>query len=89
MEIYVGNVSFDSTEEQIRDLFDGFGSVEHVSMITDWDTGRCRGFCFVGMPNEGEARAAIEALNGTALQGRALTINQARPRRPRAYRRDR
>lgn len=87
MEIYVGNVSFASTEVDIRELFNEFGSVERISMPTDQETGRPRGFCFVVMPNDGEARAAIEALNSIELQGRSLTVNQARPREPRSNRR--
>ena len=88
MEIYVDNISFSSSEEEIRGLLDVFGTVESVSMPTDRETGRSRGFCFVGMPNGDEARAAIEALNGVEHLGRSLTINQARPRQPRTYRRD-
>ena len=88
MEIFVGNVSFASTEDDIRRLFDGFGVVERVNVVTDRETGGSRGFCFVGMPNDTEARHAIEALNGIELQGRTLTINQARPRQPRSNRRD-
>ena len=83
MEIYVGNIPFTSTEEEIRGLFDVFGAVERVSIVTDRETGRSRGFCFVGMTNENEARAAVEALNGVELRGRTLVINQARPRQPR------
>ena len=83
MEIFVGNLSFDSTEDDIRQLFNAFGTVERVNVITDRETGRSRGFGFVRMPNEDEARDAIEGLNGTELQGRTLTINQARPRQPR------
>ena len=87
MEIFVGNLSFDSTEDDIRQLFDPFGMVERVNVITDRETGRSRGFGFVRMPNEDEARDAIEGLDGTQLQGRTLTINQARPRQPRPDRR--
>ena len=83
MEIFVGNLSFDSTEDDIRQLFNAFGTVERVNVITDRETGRSRGFGFVRMPNEDEARDAIEGLNGTQLQGRTLAINQARPRQPR------
>ena len=64
MEIFVGNISFSSTEDDLRGLFSVFGTVEHVNIITDRETGRSRGFCFVTMPNEYEARDAIEALNG-------------------------
>ena len=86
MEIFVGNIPFDSTEDDIRGLFDLYGTVKCVSIVMDRDTGRSRGFCFVGMPNEKEARAAIEALSGIELRGRTLAVNQARPRRPRSDR---
>ena len=88
MEIYCGNLSFASTEDDLRQLFDAFGAVERVSIVTDRETGRSRGFGFVQMPNEDEARDAIEGLNGTQLQGRTLAINQARPRETRSGRRD-
>ena len=86
MEIFVGNISFASTEDDLWQLFEGFGTVERVNLILDRDTGRSRGFGFVGMPNGDEARAAIEALAGSELQGRALVVNQARPREPRPKR---
>jgi len=79
-EIYVGNVPFASTEDEIRGLFSVFGAVERVSIVTNRETGRPRGFCFVGMTKEDEARAAIDALNGVELRGRSLVINQARAR---------
>ena len=88
MEIFVGNISFSSTEDDFRRLFGVYGTVERVNIITDRDTGRSRGFCFVTMPNEGEARDAIEALNGIEAHGRTLAVNQARPREPRSNRRD-
>ena len=88
MEIFVGNLSYASTEDDLRQLFDAFGAVERVNIVTDRETGRSRGFGFVAMPNEDEARDAVEGLNGTQLQGRTLTINQARPREPRSGRRD-
>jgi cold-inducible RNA-binding protein len=78
--IYVGNLSFKTTEEQIQEVFSAYGQVERVSLITDRATGRPRGFGFVEMTDEGEARAAIEALNGTDLDGRALTVNEAKPK---------
>ena len=87
MEIFVGNISFSSTEDDIQGLFSVFGTVERVNIITDRETGRSRGFCFVTMPNEYEARDAIEALNGVEAHGRTLAINQARPRQPRSNRR--
>ena len=87
MEIFVANISFHSTEDDILGLFNEFGTVERVNIVTDRETGRSRGFGFVGMPNEDEAQAAIEALNGAKLQGRTLAINQARPREPQSSRR--
>lgn len=81
MEIYVGNLSFASSEDDIRRLFGMYGIVSRVGIVTDRETGRSRGFCFVDMPNDDEARAAVEALNGIGLQGRNLTVSQAHPRR--------
>lgn len=81
--IYVGNCSYDSTEEQLRDLFATYGEVERVSIIRDRETGRSRGFAFVEMPDSAAAQAAIEGLNGTELGGRALKVNEARPKRDR------
>lgn len=78
--IYIGNLSFETTEEQIRDLFAAYGAVERVNIITDRMTGRPRGFGFVEMSDASAAQAAIEALNGTELAGRALTVNEARPK---------
>jgi len=80
MNIYVGNLSFDSTEDQIRQAFEGFGEVTSVNIITDRDTGRPRGFGFVEMASEDAARAAIAGLNGTDLDGRSLNVNEARQR---------
>ena len=80
MNIYVGNLSFDSTEDQIRQAFEGFGEVTSVNIITDRDTGRPRGFGFVEMASEDSARAAIAGLNGTDLDGRTLNVNEARQR---------
>lgn len=82
-KIYVGNLSFDATEEQVSDLFAEYGEVESIAMITDRDTGRFRGFCFVEM-EESAANAAINALNETELDGRALRVNEARPREDRS-----
>jgi cold-inducible RNA-binding protein len=78
--IFVGNLSYQTTEEQIRDLFAEYGTVDRVNIITDRMTGRPRGFAFVEMPDSAAAKAAIEALNGAELEGRALTVNEARPR---------
>jgi len=83
MKIYVGNLSFQATEDEIRDLFSPHGEVEEVVIITDRDTGRSRGFGFVTMSEDGQAKAAIEAVNGTEHQERALTVNEARPRQDR------
>jgi RNA recognition motif-containing protein len=81
--IYVGNMSFDTTESEIRELFSAHGEVERVNIITDRDTGRPRGFCFVEMAEEEAGRAAIDALNNSEFGGRTLTVNEARPRAPR------
>ena len=83
--IYVGNLPFDSSEDQLRTLFEEFGAVDKVSIITDRDTGQPRGFAFVEMTDDDAANKAIEALNGTSLGGRNLNINEARPKaeRPR------
>ncbi|MBI3003639.1 MAG: RNA-binding protein [candidate division NC10 bacterium] len=82
--IYVGNLPFDATEEQLRTLFsEGGRQVESVDIVTDRDTGRSRGFGFVEMANQGDATAAINALNGKEMGGRALTVNEARERAPR------
>ena len=80
LKIYVGNLSFQTTEDGLRDICAQFGEVASVSIITDRNTGRSRGFGFVEMPDDNEARAAIEALNGKDLDGRTLTANEARPR---------
>ncbi|MCK4236660.1 MAG: RNA-binding protein [Candidatus Krumholzibacteria bacterium] len=81
MKIYVGNMSFTTTDEQIRSKFEEHGEVGEVALVTDRDTGRPRGFGFVTMPNPDEAKAAIEALNEAELDGRSLKVNEARPRR--------
>lgn len=80
-KLYVGNLSFRVTSEELRDLFSQYGNVTSASVISDRDTGRSRGFGFVEMADGGEA--AVEALNGQDLQGRALTVNEAKPREPR------
>jgi RNA recognition motif-containing protein len=83
--LYVGNLSHSTTEAELRSVFQAHGEVEKVSIVTDRETGRARGFGFVEMTNAGEAEKAIAALNGTELGGRALTINEAKPKtdRPR------
>src|SRR3954463_10261134 len=80
MKLYVGNLSFSTTEETLQVEFGAHGQVEEVAVITDRDTGRPRGFAFVSMTNDNEARAAIEALNGTEVDGRTITVNEARPK---------
>lgn len=86
--IYVGNLSFRATEEDVRNAFAAHGEVSSVSIITDRETGRSRGFAFVEMPNSDEADSAIDALNGHEIAGRGVTVNEARPReeRPRGPR---
>jgi RNA recognition motif-containing protein len=83
--IYVGNLTYDATEDQLRSLFEAYGTVERVSIVTDRDTGQPRGFAFVEMPDDEAALKAMEALNGTNLGSRNLTVNEARPKadRPR------
>ena len=76
----MGNLDFGATEESIRSMFEPYGAVERVSLITDRDTGRSRGFAFVEMPDASEAERAIAALNGKTIDGRALNVNEARPR---------
>lgn len=78
--IFVGNLSFTATEDAVRSLFEPHGTVERVSIITDRDTGKPRGFAFVEMTNDSEADKAIAALNGSDLDGRTLNINEARPK---------
>jgi RNA recognition motif-containing protein len=78
--IFVGNLDFAATESSIRALFEPYGNVERVNLVTDRDTGRSRGFAFVEMTDSAEADRAIAALNGTELDGRALNINEARPK---------
>ena len=83
MTIFVANLAFTATEEEVRQLFEGYGTVDTVRLMTDRDTGQPRGFGFVEMPHGTEARAAIAGLNGTNLGGRPLHINEARPREER------
>jgi len=79
-KLYVGNMSFDTSETELREAFAAFGQVESVHVVTDRDTGRPRGFAFVEMSSDEEAAAAIDGLNGQDLQGRTLNVNVARPR---------
>src|SRR5712692_8049244 len=78
--LYVGNLPHSTTEAELRNLFQAHGEVEKVSIVTDRETGRARGFAFVEMTNSGEAEKAVAALNGTELGGRALKINEAKPK---------
>ena len=80
MNIFVGNIAFTTSEDDIRQLFEEHGVVDNVHLITDRYTGRSRGFGFVEMPNADEAKAAITALHGADLHSRQLTVNEARPR---------
>lgn len=83
--IYVGNLSYNSNEQSVRTLFEQYGAVHSVKLIEDRDTGRMRGFGFVEMDTDG-GKSAIAALNGTELDGRALKVNEAKPREPRSDR---
>ena len=85
MRIYAGNLSYDTSEQDLRQAFEAHGEVQEVSMIQDRDTGRPKGFAFVEMPTSGEAQAAITALNGTDLAGRSITVNEAKPRAERSF----
>ncbi len=80
MRIYVGNMSYETNETELRAAFAAFGQVTEVRLITDRDTGRPKGFAFVEMANNTEAETAIQALNGKPLQGRDVVVNEARPR---------
>jgi cold-inducible RNA-binding protein len=80
MKLYVGNLSYSATENELREMFSQYGAVESVAVITDRDTGRSKGFGFVEFANDAEANAAISGLNGKEVSGRALTVSQARPR---------
>lgn len=78
--LYVGNLSHNTTEAELRAAFEAHGAVEKVSIVTDRETGRARGFAFVEMTDAGEADKAVKALDGTELGGRALKINEAKPK---------
>lgn len=79
-KLYVGNLTFDTTESDLRQYFEPHGAVESATLATDRDTGRSRGFGFVEMTNDSEAMAAITALNGREVGGRSLVVNEARPK---------
>ena len=83
MKLYVGNLSFDTIENDLQDLFEQYGKVAEVGLVTDRATGRSRGFAFVTMGSAAEGQAAIAALEGKDFQGRNLTVNEARPREDR------
>ena len=78
--IFVGNLDFGATEAAIRSLFEPYGALDRVSLVTDRDTGRSRGFAFVEMADAAQADAAIQALNGYQMEGRALNVSEARPK---------
>jgi RNA recognition motif-containing protein len=83
MDIYVGNLPYDAEESQIRTAFEQHGAVDKVKIIIDHETGRSKGFAFVTMVGQEEGRAAVEALNGADLNGRAMKVNEARPKEDR------
>jgi RNA recognition motif-containing protein len=87
MNIYIGNLSYDTAEEDVRQAFQGHGEVAGVSIISDNHTGTSKGFGFVEMPTQQEAEAAIQALNETELHGRTIKVSEARPRTERSDRR--
>jgi RNA recognition motif-containing protein len=81
--LYVGNLSFSATEDELRDIFGAHGNVQRATIVTDRETGRSRGFAFVEMGSDTEARAAIQALDGQSVGGRTIQVNVARPREDR------
>ena len=80
MKIYIGNLSYSSTDDDVRRIFEAHGAVDSAEVIIDRNTGRSKGFGFVEMSNDEEAKAAIAGLNGTDLDGRSINVNEARPR---------
>lgn len=89
MNIYIGNLPYSTTEDELRDTFSEFGQVDSANIIIDKFSGRSKGFGFVEMPNDDDAEKAIDALNDTDLNGRTIKVNQARPREERPMRRER
>ncbi|HYE01793.1 MAG TPA: RNA-binding protein [Phycisphaerales bacterium] len=85
MKLYVGNLAFSMTDSELQQAFAQHGAVTSASVVMDRETGRSRGFGFVEMPNDEEARQAIEQMNGQQLGGRALVVNEARPREERSF----
>ena len=83
MNIFVGNLAFSATDDELRQLFEQYGAVDEVKLITDRETGRPRGFGFVDMPDSRAAQSAIQGLLGKELAGRTLNVNEAKPREPR------
>jgi RNA recognition motif-containing protein len=83
-KLFVGNIPHSTTEAELRTLFETHGKVDQVSVVTDRDTGRSRGFAFIEMSDAGEAEKAIAAVNGQQLGGRALNVNEAKPKPPRS-----
>jgi RNA recognition motif-containing protein len=83
VNIFVGNLAFNATDHDLRQLFEQYGVVDKINVIIDRDTGRSKGFGFVEMPESQAAKSAIQGLNGKELEGRALTVNEAKPREPR------
>ena len=88
MEIYVGNLSWSTSDQELTDAFGAYGNVEKASIISDRDSGRSKGFGFVTMNDADEANKAIEGMNGTEMDGRNLKVNEAKPREDRPPRRD-
>lgn len=87
MRLYVGNLAFETSEDTLRKIFGKYGEVESVNIITDRATGRSKGFGFVEMPNTGQAKSAILALNGSELDGRRIKVSEAKPQERREGRR--
>jgi cold-inducible RNA-binding protein len=85
MKLYVGNLSYDTSEDELRELFAGFGTTTSVRIVTDRDTSRSKGFGFVEYSDDEEAKAAMAALNGKDVRGRAIVVNEARPRNTEGY----
>ena len=89
VNIYVGNLSYNMTEDDLRSMFEAHGQVDRASLTMDRATGRARGFGFVEMPNDAEAKAAIDALNDAEVQGRKMLVNEAKPKESRPARSNR
>ena len=85
MKLYVGNISFNTSNQDLNDIFGEFGAVESANVVEDRETGRSRGFGFVEMSSKSEGEAAISALNGTEVDGRELKVNEAKPREDRGF----